>query len=123
MINQPSCIQVKHFCYNFNYFEYVPLFRGKIKEGSFNTMCINAYLKTLFILMSLLYIVRFSLEGMLTEFNSLKTNVQRLKSQLQNVDQEVKDQFSSFLEVDFSLNLFLCSFYYRLSYFMGHSKY
>ena len=56
--------------------------------------------------MSLVYIVRFSLEGMLTEFNSLKTNVQRLKSQLQNVDQEVKDQFSSFLEVYFSLNLF-----------------
>ena len=44
-------------------------------------------------------IFRFTLEGMLTEFNALKTNVQRLKSQLDNVDQEVKDQFSSFLEV------------------------
>ena len=83
----------------------------------------NAYFNSLVILMSLLYIARFSLEGMLTEFNALKTNVQRLKSQLQNVDQEVKDQFSSFLEVDFSLNLFLCSFYYHLSYFIGHSKY
>ena len=39
------------------------------------------------------------MEGILTEFNSLKNTVHRLKSQLENVEQEVKDQFSSFLEV------------------------
>lgn len=41
---------------------------------------------------------RFTLEGMLTEFNSLKNSVHRLKSQLEHADQDVKGQFSSFLE-------------------------
>ena len=51
------------------------------------------------------------MEGILTEFNSLKNSVHRLKSQLENVEQEVKDQFSSFLEVGFQITLFTILLY------------
>lgn len=49
--------------------------------------------------MNLLMIFRSSTEGVKSEFTQVKNNVRKLQRQLENVDEEIKNQFKSFLEV------------------------
>lgn len=44
-------------------------------------------------------IFRSSTEGVKSEFTQVKNNVRKLQRQLENVDEEIKNQFKSFLEV------------------------
>lgn len=48
-------------------------------------------------------IFRSSTEGVKSEFTQVKNNVRKLQRQLENVDEEIKNQFKGFLEVSASL--------------------